>query len=115
MTDQQSLQTLAADAFNIVFKEGDTLNSVCARLAQYDTERFEAVALRFYSGDETFITVFAHDKFHGKNKESDNTALPVRKFKITCSVESFLSEIQQLNFTVSVPEYSLDKMEVTNK
>lgn len=115
MSAFDSTQTLFPGAFNMIFKEGDTFNSVCARMAGYSTERFEAVALRFYSGDETVITVFAHDKFHRNSMEEGEARLPVHKFKVMGTIESFFKEIQQLNFTVADAAYDMDLMEVNNK
>ena len=60
---------------SVNFKESEDLNTVCSRMAGYNAERFEAVALRFYSGDETIITIFAKDKL----KEGATAHLPVHK------------------------------------
>ena len=115
MSDLPVTTSFFPGAFSILLNEGDSLNDLGARLAGYNKERFEAVALRFYSGEETVVTIYAHDKFHRKNMEDGAVKLPVHKFKINCTLESFFKEIQQLNFTVSSTEYVIDDMEVTNK
>ena len=96
---------------SVNFKESEDLNTVCARMAGYNAERFEAVALRFYSGDETIITIFAKDKL----KEGATAHLPVHKFKVPCSLSDFFREIKQLNFTISNSRYDMWDMEVVNK
>ena len=103
-------QNIIPGMISIAFKEGDDLNSLCARLTGYNTERFSAVALRMYTGEETIVTVYAVDKL--KKAES---SLPVHKFKLEISLKDFLNEIRQMNFTVSDDRYDLWDMEVINK
>lgn len=100
-------------SLSVTFRETDDFNSLCCRLAGYNGERFEAVALRFFSGEETVITIYARDKM--KNAETPADRLPVHKFKIASSLADFFNEIRQLNFTISNTQFDLWEMEVTNR
>ncbi len=98
---------------SVTFKENDDFNTLCARLAGYNAERFEAVALRFFSGEETIITIYASDRT--RQSTSDEHHLAVHKFKIERSLADFFQEIRQMNFTISNNQFEMWDMEVTNK
>ncbi|MBA2422561.1 MAG: hypothetical protein H0V61_04985 [Chitinophagales bacterium] len=98
---------------SVTFKENDDFNIFCARVAGYNAERFEAVALRFFTGEETIITIYARDK--SRKTTSDEHHLAVHKFKILQSMEEFFKEIRQMNFTISNSQFDMWDMEVTNK
>jgi hypothetical protein len=112
--DDASMENNVLTGFlSVTFKPGDEFNTFCSRLAGYNVERFEAVALRFFSGEETIITIFAADKM--KMGTSPDGHLPVHKFKIQCSLDEFFREIRQMNFTISTTKHDMWEMEVVNK
>jgi|SRR6186713_2494035 len=98
---------------SVTFRENDNLNSLCSRLAGYNADRFEAVALRFFTGDETVVTIYAHDKSIGVTNEDPK--VKVHKFKVPVSLTELFSQIGQMNFTISGNQYDMWEMEVTNK
>ena len=100
-------------SLSVTFKETDDFNTLCCRLAGYSSERFEAIALRFFSGEETIITIYARDKM--KNTGGPDDRIPVHKFKVQSSLADFFNEIRQLNFTISSTQFDLWEMEVVNK
>jgi hypothetical protein len=94
----------------------EKLEQLCRNLAtDFDTRRFDIVAVRLFSGKEHVLTVYAADK--------DNTSTtitpgryPVKKFKfILSSPDEFYEVVEAFNFTVSNGEYQLDDMTVMNK
>ena len=98
---------------SVIPGENDDFNTLCSRLANYNSERFEAVALRFFTGEETIITIYAADRFRESAPDPDH--LLVHKFKIECSPSDFFKEIRQLNFTISNKKYDMCDMEVINR
>jgi hypothetical protein len=98
---------------SVNFKENETFNSLASRIAGYNPERFEAVALKVYIEQSPVVTIYAVDK----QKELSNTGekLPVKKFKLSLSLEEFAALFSSLNFTATTGEYDIDNMEVINR
>ena len=87
-------------------------NASCAEIAGYNLERFQAVAIRVYLGEESIVTVYAKDKeWHSKNGEK----LPVHKFKKEMNISKLLPYLKNLNFTLSTVDFDIENMEVINK
>lgn len=102
---------------NISVSIDDTmLKQLCMKLIpSYDENRFEVVAVRVYSGSESFVTFYLEDR------ENASTTLhpgryPVKKFKVEIgSLETLYKAITGFNFTLANPAYRIEDMEVTNK
>ena len=94
-----------------------TLEDFCAEhIPDYNQERFEPVAIRFFVGKETIITVYAIDKVRQKDSDLPDNKMAVKKFKIsTLTVIDLFSYCASLNFTLTTGKYPLDSMEVMNK
>ena len=94
-----------------------TLEDFCIEhLPEYNQQRFEAVAIRFFVGKETIITVYAIDKVRQKDSDLIEKKMAVKKFKIsTLTVIDLFSYCTSLNFTLTTGKYPLDSMEVMNK
>ena len=94
-----------------------TLDDFCAQhIADYNRDRFEALAIRLYVGAETIITVYAVDKTRQENNSTNNGTIPVKKFKIeTLPVGALFSYCEGFNCTLSTGNYRLEDMEVINK
>ena len=65
--DRNAMQGIVS----LIPNDGEDFNALCARLASYNAERFEAVALRFFTGEETIITIYAADKFRQSAPDPD--------------------------------------------
>lgn len=96
---------------------GQTLDDFCTQhVADYNRDRFEALALRVYLGDETVITVYAVDKTRQENTTQIIDKIPVKKFKISgISVADLFSYCEGFNCTLSTGNYAIEDMEVINK
>ena len=94
-----------------------TLDDFCTEhIVDYNRDRFDALAIRVYAGDETVITVYAVDKIRQENTSLNNGKIPVKKFKITTlTLSDMLSYCDGFNFTLSTGNYALEDMEVINK
>ena len=95
-----------------------TLDDFCMQhIADYNRNRFEALAIRLFVGNETIITIYALDKI----RQQDSTvvskgSLPVKKFKLTdLSLSSVLTYFSSFNCTLSTGNYDIDDIEVMNK
>jgi hypothetical protein len=113
MPDQTPTNELSGK-ITLEFQPGKTLDSFCQKnIPNYDSARFEAIAVRSFAGKEFIVTVFALDKLSSKNEDG---SLPVKKFKIEkldpYQLEEFLLSV---NFTASSPKYDLEKIAVINK
>lgn len=98
-------------------KNNTTLDDFCKKyIPNYDPDRFEAIALRFFSGKETIVTVYALDKYRQEGTTYHPDKIPVKKFKIlNVSAAEFFHIFEELNFTLSTGNYSITDMEVINK
>jgi len=88
-------------------------NQVAAQLADYDSNRFEAIALRVFIEHKAIVTIFAIDKSMVQGARTKEK-LPVYKFKKEVDFTYFLSRFKQLNFTVVTGDYEIENMEVIN-
>lgn len=94
-----------------------TLDDFCVQhIIDYNPDRFEALAIRVYVGDETVITVYAVDKTRQENTTLNPGKIPVKKFKITTlPVSELFSYCAGFNCTLTTGNYALNDMEVINK
>jgi len=104
----------------IKFVNGITLDDFCfEHFANYNKDRYRAVAVRLFEGSETVITVYAIDKMH-QYENSDNKfdagKMPVKKFKLNfLSVTDLFRYCDSFNFTLTVDGYPVEEMDVINK
>jgi len=103
--------------FSVKLANDQTLDDFCmSHIADYNRDRFEALAIRLYVGAETTITVFAVDKTRQENSTVMIDKLPVKKFKITTlPMAELFSYIEGFNCTLTTGNYPLEDMEVINK
>ena len=103
--------------FSVKLANDLTLDDFCMQhILDYNRDRFEALAIRLYVGDETVITVFAVDKTRQENTTINNGKIPVKKFKITTlPVSEVFSYCAGFNCTLTTGTYALEDMEVINK
>lgn len=94
-----------------------TLDDFCVQhIVEYNRDRFEALAIRAWVGEETVITVYAVDKQRQENSSIVDGKIPVKKFKITTlPVNELFSYCGGFNFTLTNGLYPIEDMEVTNK
>ena len=94
-----------------------TLDDFCLEhIADYNRDRFEALAIRLFVGNETIITVYALDKVRQEDSTVSEGSLPVKKFKLTdLSLSSVLTYFSSFNCTLSTGNYNIDDIEVMNK
>ena len=96
---------------------GQTLDDFCTEyIPEYNRDRFEALAIRLFTGNETVITIFAVDKIRQEDTVLKEGRLPVKKFKLTgISLSSVLSYCSSFNCTLSTGNYNIEDMEIMNK
>jgi hypothetical protein len=101
-------------AISIKLHEGQTLDHFCsAYVKDYDTARYEAVALRVFAGKEMIITIYAVDRSHLNEVQGKGKKLKVKKFKLEhIPVADLFKYLEAFNFTVSPGQYNIEDMEV---
>jgi len=104
-------------AMSVKFKPGSSIEEYCKNnIENYNPDRFEVLAIRFYYGKETAITLYAIDKERMEGDNFSKDKMPVKKFKLNISfIENFLPFIDECNFTLTTGNYPLIDMEVVNK
>ena len=104
-------------AMSVKFKTGSAFDEYCQKnIDNYNPDRFEILAIRFYYGKETFITLYAIDKDRIEGENHDPSKMPVKKFKVkTDFIKEFLPFVEECNFTLTTGNYPLSDMEVINK
>src|SRR5947209_8115352 len=87
----------------IDFFPKEDFNSLIQKLvSNYNPDRFEATALRFFiQKGKPVVTIYAVDKFGQENNNYPKNKLPVKKFKINISFEDFFKHVKRLDFTVT--------------
>jgi hypothetical protein len=101
-------------AISIRLHEGQTLDHFCkAYIKDYDTARYEAVALRVFAGKEMIITVYAVDRSKLNGTPGSGKKLKVKKFKLEhIPVADLFNYLEAFNFTVAPGTYNIEDMEV---
>jgi len=96
---------------------GQSLDDLCLQLIpDYNPDRFEAIAIRLFIGDETLVTIYALDKIRQEDSTIDKNKIPVKKFKLTeVSLPVLFSYCRTFNCTLSTGNYQLEDIEVINK
>lgn len=102
---------------SLTFKEEKTFNEFClANFETYDPDQHDPVAIRFYHGQETVVTLYAVDKIRQEGTTFNQDKMPVKKFKSTqIDLVTLLPYLLEFNFTLSTGNYDLDDIEVINK
>jgi hypothetical protein len=95
----------------------EDLNALAAKLiANYNPDRFDAVALRFFvQKNEPIVTLYAVDKYRQENDNYPKDKLPVKKYKLKLSFDEFLKHIKRFDLTVSNDAYDIADILVMNK
>ena len=95
--------------------EAQKLEALCVKhIPGYDSKRFAVVALRVFASKEFIVTIYAADKT--SNKTVRELRYPVKKFKVqTLSMQELFELVGAFNFTLSVDNYDVEDMDVTNR
>lgn len=101
----------------LTLKSGKTLDEFCERnFDNYNSDQFEAVAIRVFYGKEMVVTLYALDKVRQEGTNHNINKIPVKKFKkTTLGLTELLGFIDEFNFTLSSGNYPIGDMEVINK
>ncbi len=104
-------------AISLRLKSGTSINTFCAsHIQNFDPDRLEVLAIRFYYGKEMTITLYAIDKDGQEGSNFSPDKIPVKKFKLdTQFAQNLLPFIQECNFTLTTGNFPLESMEVINK
>jgi hypothetical protein len=104
-------------AVSIKFKDGEAFNQYCAKhIPEYNPDRFEVMALRFYYGKETIVTLYSVDKNRIEGTNFSKDKMPVKKFKLNMDfLKDILPFVEECNFTLTTGNYPLMDMEVINR
>jgi hypothetical protein len=116
-THQNSIHDELKGTLSVTLKGGKSLDEFCKNnFENYDTERFEAVAIRVYYGKETIITLYALDKRRQEKSTYNLNKVPVKKFKKgIINISDFIEFVEEFNFTLNAGNYPIEDMEVINK
>lgn len=111
------MQENISGSISVKMANGQTLDDFCSQyISDYNRDRFEALAIRVFVGDETVITIYAVDKTRQEGSTFGNGKIPVKKFKInTLPLSELFSYCASFNCTLSTGNYVLEDMEVINK
>jgi hypothetical protein len=101
----------------VKLRNNTSLDDLCKKyIVNYDPDRFEAIAIRFFSGKEVIVTIYALDKFRQEGTTYDPDKIPVKKFKImNVPPNEFFHFFEEFNFTLGTGNYSITDMEIINK
>jgi hypothetical protein len=101
----------------VKLRNNASLDDFCGKyIPNYDADRFEAIAIRLFSGKEAIVTIYALDKFRQEGNTYDPDKIPVKKFKLlNIPTEELFHFFEEFNFTLSTGNYSITDMEVINK
>lgn len=96
---------------------GKTLDEFCDKnFDNYNSDQYEAVALRVFYGKEIAVTLYALDKVRQEGSNYNINKIPVKKFKTSSfGLSELFGFIDEFNFTLSAGNYPLEDMEVINK
>lgn len=110
-------QSELSGKLTLTLSPGKTLDEFCERhFDNYNSDQFEAVAIRVFYGKEVVVTLYALDKVRQEGTNYNVNKIPVKKFKSTTfGLTELLSFISEFNFTLSTGNFSLKDMEVINK
>ncbi len=102
---------------SVKFKNRNSFDEFCTKhIENYNPDRFEMFAVRFYYGKEALITLFAIDKERQEGNNFSPDKIPVKKFKLDMQfTQDVLPFIEECNFTLSTGNYPLEDMEVINR
>jgi hypothetical protein len=102
---------------SLKLKQGKTLDQFCERnFDNYNSDQFEAVAIRLFYGKEVSVTLYALDKVRQEGTNYNINKIPVKKFKSgTVSMSSLFEFVHEFNFTLTAGNYPIDDMQVINK
>lgn len=101
----------------VSFANGITLDDFCSvYLPTYNKERYKAIAVRLFEGNETVITIYALDKMKQYDNGYDAGKVPVKKFKLDMlSVKDLFKYCDSFNCTLTTNEYPVEEMDIINK
>lgn len=102
---------------SIDFKDQTDFNNLALRLfANYDPDRFEPIALRFFvQNKKPIITLYALDKSRQERAGTPKDKLPVKKFKVLLPFEEFVSYVRSFDLTVTNGAHDIKDMLVINR
>lgn len=102
---------------SIKFKQDSSFNDYCrTHIGNYNPDRFEIVAIRFYLKTEPVLTLYALDKSRQEGSNFTPGKIPVKKFKLHPPfLQDIIPFIEECNFTLTTGNYPLADMEVINK
>jgi hypothetical protein len=106
-----------AGALSVKLKPGQALNDYFEKhIPEYNPDRFEVLAIRFFYGTESAVTLYAIDKSRLEGTNFSKDKIPVKKFKLDPNfLNDILPMVEEYNFTLTTGNYPLVDMEVINK
>lgn len=102
---------------SVKFNDNHSLIALCETMfAGFNADQHEPIALRLYAGEESFLTLYALDKFRQETSSTNSDKLPVHKFKREIESPLILLEFfSEFNCTLGAGNFPLDDMEVVNR
>jgi hypothetical protein len=94
--------------------ENKSFNDFASEIAGFDTNVYEAIAVRLFDEKIPIVTIYAKYKDEAKNSHNGNK-IKVHKFKKEIQLNDFFNKLSGWNFTVTSGEYDIENMEVVNK
>ena len=102
---------------SMTLKKGFVLDDIFIKyIHDYNRDRFEAIAVRIFSGKENIVTLYAIDKVRQEDSTVPPGKIPVKKFKIVdIPLRELIPHLESFNFTLGTNNYPIEAMEVMNK
>lgn len=102
---------------SVKLKNGKTIQQFCTEhIPEYNPDRLEVLAIRFYYGLENYVTLYAIDKQRQEGSNFTENKIPVKKIKLNGNfLQELLPFIDEYNFTLSTGNYPIEHMEIINK
>ncbi len=84
-------------------------------IADYNRHRFEAFAIRVFSGNETIFTIYALDKLRLEDSNLHKGRVPVKKLNPQSCLSSIFTYFISVSSTLPNGNYDINDMEIMNK
>lgn len=100
---------------SLTFEQNKSFEEFCQNnFANYESSRYEAIAIRVFYGKELVVTLYAIDK--DRKERNDSEKLPVKKFKTSnVFLAAVLAFVKEINFTLTTGAHADDDVEIINK
>lgn len=104
-------------AISVNFRQQEGFDAFAANYGGIDISRYQPIAMRIYADKETILTIYAVDRTGGWMQSEaplkTTGKVPVKKFKVTISLQDLFNSFRQFDFTLVTSGYHIEELEIT--